>query len=61
MTSSKGLFFSTIAASTIDPLEASSKDPSIMVVSDGILRRERYYRPDLGISAVDGDIRGLRQ
>jgi len=60
MVSSKGLLFSAIVSATIDLLEATSKDSSIMAVSDGTTRRKRYFRTGLGISAVDGDIRRLR-
>jgi len=61
MVSSKGFFFSTIAASTIDALGASPRDRSIMIVSDGKSRRKRHFRPFSSNKVVKFDISALFQ
>jgi len=45
MVSCKGVFFSTIASSTIDPLVASVKDARIVVVSNGRTHPKRHFSP----------------
>jgi len=59
MVARKRLFFSTMAYSTIDLLMASVSDPAFLLVLAGRTYQKRHFRPDSGISAVDGDIRRL--
>jgi len=44
MASSKVLFVSIIASSTIDPLAAPPKDPFVVVVSAGETHKNRHFR-----------------